>query len=358
MQIDMHYFGTYSMARAAGFDADTARTIATSAEYVDDSDRLDVTCKDNFQIRAEPTAHHPTNFKDNTDPEDQRRTWVPFHFIPGNQGSSLDERLICTTDSAIARAIVSNTLNNLEHTFSIPLLGILAHSFVDTFSHYGFSGISSPLNKIDGSTIKLSVSRDQSELKGRLAAFFARYAVGPLANFLVRLGHGSVATYPDQPYLKWEFMYVDPRRPSGLRDNQATFLAGCRRLHEIFEEARKRYHGDYDDLAASREFAAMAPAIREILACEGDAEERIKAWQKAATSGQLYNQKEAIPPYDSSMFTRDLAKLSEYTKATAKRTLVYSFLEAADFHRDYVLNDLLPKNGINIQSAKIEWHSA
>lgn len=36
MQTDMHYYGTYAMARAAGLNQDTCRKIAYSAQFVDD----------------------------------------------------------------------------------------------------------------------------------------------------------------------------------------------------------------------------------------------------------------------------------------------------------------------------------
>jgi hypothetical protein len=235
MQTDMHYYATYAMARSAGFREDIAQAIATAAEYVDDSDRLDVTCKDGFEIHAEPTAHHPTNMKDNTDPKDQKRTWVPFHFIPGGKGATLDEKLVCTTDSDFARAVVAHALDNLGHRFSVLLLGILAHSYVDTFSHYGFSGIASDVNKVRPDSFKFECSDAlNATLGNRIQHFIARYAIGPFANSLVKLGHGSVATYPDQPFLTWEFTYAAPPRPSGRRENQKTFLAGCRRLHEVF----------------------------------------------------------------------------------------------------------------------------
>lgn len=358
MQTDMHYYGTYAIARAAGFRDDIARTIATSAEYVDDSDRLDVVCKDGFEIHAEPTAHHPTDLKDNTDPQDQRRTWVPFHFIPGLHGDSVDEKLICVTDSVAARAVVTHTLQNLERPFAVPLLGILAHSYVDTFSHYGFSGISSKVNRVDTNSFKFDVSDPTKQaLSQKLGEFFARYAIGPLANYLAQLGHGSVATYPDQPFLTWEFLYDSPAHSSGSRENPITFLAGCRRLHEVFVEARSKFNGVHDDMRAYREFDDIESAIKDVLAVERDDKARAESWQQVMKAGRISRVAEAIPVYDSSMFTNDLRALDTYEKDFATRTLVYAFLEAADFHRDFILNDLLAKNGIHIESAPIEWHT-
>jgi hypothetical protein len=358
MQTDMHYFGTYAIARAAGFRKDIAQTIATSAEYVDDSDRLDVTCKDGFKIRAEPTAHHPTNLSANTDPNDQIRTWVPFHFIPGLQGTTDEDRLVCTTDSLIARSVVDHTLNNLDSDFGVPLLGILAHSYADTFSHYGFSGISSHVNLVDAPSINFDCSEAQTAtFKERLRLFLSRYAIGPFANHLVQLGHGSVGTFPDQPFLSWDFKYSKPERPSGLRENAKTFLAACERLHDVFCRARAKFNGEHDDLGAYREFSDIQAVVVEILGVEGDAARRAEAWKQASSSGRLCQYAEAIPDYDSRMFTKDLEQLAGYDRDFAVSTLVYDFLQAADFHRNFILNDLLPKNGVHIESAPIEWHS-
>lgn len=358
MQTDMHYYSTYAIARAAGFREDIARAIATSAEYVDDSDRLDVICKDGFEIHAEPTAHHPTNIKDNTDPQDQRRTWVPFHFIPGNQGSTIEEKLVCVSDSSIARAIVAHTLNSLDREFGVLLLGILAHSYVDTFSHYGFSGISCGLNRVDVDSFVFHCPDLAKEAFGaKFERFYTRFAVGPFANFLVQLGHGSVATFPDQPFLNWEFDYANPKRPSGIRENPKTFLAGCQRLHEVFVEAREKFNGVHDDISTYRDFSDMEVAIEEVLAVEGDSKARTDAWKEAALAGRIYRLAEPIPDYDSSMFTVDLLALKDYEREFATRSLVYGFLKAADFHRSFILNDLLPENGIHIESAPIDWHS-
>lgn len=350
MQTDMHYYGTYALARAAGFRADIARVIATASEYVDHSDRVDVVCKDGFEIRAEPTSHHYTS------PQDQRRTWVPFHFIPGNQGPTYDERLLCVTDSPLARAVVDHTLTNLDREFAILLLGILAHSYADTFAHYGFSGISSRMNRVDAESFAFDCSDSaKNDLGARRERFLARYATGPFGNYLVQLGHGSVATFPDEPFLRWEFVYASPVRPSGVRENPKTFLLACERLHEVFVGARERLNGVYDDMGAYRDFEDMENRIREILAVERGAEGRADAWKSAASAGHLYRKTEPLPDYDPGMFSADLRALAHHDGDFATRTLVYNFLQAANFHRNYILNDLLPGMGMQIESVPIEW---
>ena len=37
MQVDMHYYGTYALARAGGFGKEDSRIIATASQFVDDN---------------------------------------------------------------------------------------------------------------------------------------------------------------------------------------------------------------------------------------------------------------------------------------------------------------------------------
>ena len=99
MQLDMHYYGTYAMARAGGLNSDAARIIATSAQFVDDNTaQSHCGFRDGSRIDREATAHHLVD-RSNLDDHDQRRVWVPFHFIPGNIGETYTERLKCRMDS-------------------------------------------------------------------------------------------------------------------------------------------------------------------------------------------------------------------------------------------------------------------
>jgi hypothetical protein len=88
MQIDMHYYGTYAMARAAGITREAARVIAIAAQFVDDNAAKEsISFRDGGRLDAQATAHQAV-YRKNIDLEDQRRIWVPFHFLPGNQGKA------------------------------------------------------------------------------------------------------------------------------------------------------------------------------------------------------------------------------------------------------------------------------
>jgi hypothetical protein len=95
----------------------------------------------------------------------------------------------------------------------------------DTFAHFGFSGVSSRVNRVQISTLKPD-NADPLLLEW-LPTFFKKYSKqgGLLKNFRSlttdlasitggalsgALGHGAVATLPDQPYLEWEYAYEAP----------------------------------------------------------------------------------------------------------------------------------------------------
>lgn len=227
MQIDMHYYAAYALARAAGMAPEPALIIATASQYVDDSTRHRTHDHDaGTQFRAEATSHHPWQLLPNNDREDQIDVWVPFHFLPGGEGETLTQRLVCRKDSDIAKALVAHTVDQAEQPFALELLGITTHVYADTFAHFGFSGVSSRRNRVDGSSLHTETGTPtvKKYLGDRVSRFFEKYDVqgGLLANFRTlvsgsaeiltsggiedgALGHGAVAICPDQPYLEWSY---------------------------------------------------------------------------------------------------------------------------------------------------------
>ena len=377
MQIDMHYFGTYAMARAAGLKAGVCQIIATAAQFVDDNgDPEAIEFPDGGRLDFVPTAHHTLDIA-NTDPHDQRLIWVPFHFIPGNQGKSMSERLVCRKDSEIAREMVDHNLSLAGRPFGLHLVGITAHTYSDTFSHYGFSGVSSRWNRIDSSSFDLGdlkpgtykyiqekaarfrkkygkeidgmpnfrdpetwnyhASQAITELKDRFMSETAEVLSGAL-------GHGAALTYPDRPYLRWQFDYECPqKRPSGLRDNPSTFLDACEKLYGMFHRLGKEHHDAMQD--EGRPFEEIRGVVVDILATEAPCKGREQAWRTAAKAGKLFTQPESIRPYQGAQWRRGLDALKESpTSRAALNKPIFRFYQAAAIHRTFVLRDLLPKH--------------
>lgn len=249
MQKDMHYHGTYAMALAAGIPAGDAAVIAYAAQFVDDATTdADRTHEDGGYFRDINTAHHPykaavSTFADNMRNQiDQRTIWVPFHFLPGGAGDTFHEKLLCLKDGPIAREMLENHLGAHKKAFALELIGVAAHVYADTFSHYGFSGMTSPLNGIARESFQF-VDESRPDVKtylmGKMEKFFASKANIP------SLGHGSVATMPDRPFLRWRFTFEANRPGNGyvsVRDNVETTMEAREKLHRFFLRFSKLHY--------------------------------------------------------------------------------------------------------------------
>jgi len=358
MQLDMHYYGTYAMARAAGLKKEVCEIIATAAQFVDDNaEKESVEFRDGARLDVEATAHHAINIK-NLDREDQRQIWIPFHFLPGNEGAEYTQRLVCKKDSEIAQQMIEFNLSLLGQPFALPLIGITAHVYADTFSHYGFSGVSSRENKIVNDSITFhSLNPDiekyitdkakdfknnypkEGGLFDNIKSWFAEGASGAL-------GHGAVMTYPDRPYLKWDFIYEndsnDRRCPT--RNNQETFLECCIKLHDIFQRVAKE-HDDFSDKSALIKFSKIEPVVKEIISLQACKQDRVDAWKNAAPKGKLFGTgKEKIAEYDVNSWHNNRDNLTRTKDSrVAPKLPVYRFYQAAAVHRINIIRHILPE---------------
>ncbi len=357
MQLDMHYYGTYAMAKTAGLKPAICKTIATAAQFVDDNAaKSNIEFQDGGRIDAQATAHHVSDIVRNLDPQDQRQVWVPFHFLPGNKGSSFSQRLLCREDSKIARELVAHHLGYAARPVGICLIGIAAHVYADTFSHFGFSGVGSRYNKVDNDSFEFDSGLDPDiadYIKEKERDFFRRFGKGGgfianIKSWLAEtvsgaLGHGAVATYPDRPYLKWSFDYEYPKKRRETRDNRQHFLKGCEALHAMFAK-----FGQANPALSAGDgvaFQRIQDSVAAILAHEDRKEGRIKKWRTEARLGNIGPHPFQIPLYKPEVWMKQSATLNGSEKSTdALRSNLYRFYQAASIHRQFVLRELLPDN--------------
>ncbi|PCH62409.1 MAG: hypothetical protein COC19_02935 [SAR86 cluster bacterium] len=364
MQEDMHYYGTYAMARAAGLKVKDAKVVAYAAQYVDDSiaNNSEVH-KDGGMFEATASAHTNKDVIKNAagDHTEQRHVWVPFHFFPGNEGKTLSEKLACGKDSALAQEMVKNHIRHavsVKNEYGLTLMGVMAHVYADTFAHYGFSGVSSRNNKVDGRSFELIVKdpKVKAYIMGKMSSFLTKYT----PRFIVEnyrnlasiganavtgaLGHGGVGTYPDRPFLKWRFNFEENNSDSGWRDNPATFLEACEKLHAAFSE-----YGEKAGIAADPvPFESIRSKVDKILRVEADKEGRIDAWIKSINNNELFRAEDdeaLLFSKDDWEQQKDNFKYLSHSHEMKDRE-VYQFHQAAIYHRDYTLKNLLPKHGI------------
>ena len=166
-----------------------------------------------------------------------------------------------------------------------------------------------------------------------------------------KLGHASVATYPDRPFLNWEVEFEKPRPSNGVvsnRDNPATYLEGCRNIYNYFRSFVKNRYTDSDD----RSFEDIRNKVDEILRFEGKKEDRIGQWLSAIRNNSIYTAAHgelgsvSYDPQDWEDQKKSFHNL--YSSEKGLELDVYRFHQAATIHRYYVLKELLPAYNIAV----------
>lgn len=366
MQLDMHYYGTYAMARAAGMAVKHAKVVAYAAQYTDDSTHSESEPhKDGGMFETIATAHTGPEAMANAvlDHKEQRCVWIPFHFFPGGEGNSLSEKLTCVKDGKLAQEMVKNHIRHavaVKNEYGLALMGITAHVYADTFSHYGFSGVSSRDNKVDGDSFELDVKNDEvrAYVMNKFTGFLVKYAPRLVVtnyrkivsdageNTTGALGHAAVGTYPDRPFLRWRFNFEKGDKESGWRDNPATFLEACEKLHKNF-----------DDFAVQAEistgavpFNSIKSKVEDIIRLEAAKEGRIKAWKTAILNNSLFQcEPDEALDYSEKEWERQKEDYDHLINSQdIVHSEVYKFHQAAIYHRSYTLKQLLPKHGIGV----------
>ena len=244
MEIDFHFGVTYVVSRIAGLNHDHAQIVATSSQYVDDTVNtgiLKFTTGETFYRMS--TAHKKSDYH-MVMAADERRVWIPFHFLPGNDLAGAHDlefynRIVCRPNSLIAQAMAKNCIVQQSRPFGLHQLGITAHVFIDTWAHQGFAGVKSPVNVAkhirlidppESNNFFQSVRRE-----GLKAAVLQklRPKICELLNTWFPMGHGSVLHYPDHPYRKWR--YENGHGQIIERNNPQDFLEAADQLCKLIQ---------------------------------------------------------------------------------------------------------------------------
>jgi len=223
MQIDFHHTVTYVLARLAGFAHEDAAIVAYSAQYVDDAQNRGVILFDNGETFDHiASSHSVTDVEHNLSNVEDYQVWVPFHFLPGNNGqpagqdevTPIAQRLLCQPDSPVAADMCRAALDTRGQQNSLHRLGITTHVYADTFAHQRFCGFRDRLNKAQDET--------REGLLEKVEAVAAEVA---------SLGHGDVSVHPDQPFRAWK--YRDSNGFEVDRSNPDIFIEACDRIFAL-----------------------------------------------------------------------------------------------------------------------------
>jgi len=352
MQVDMHFYGTYALARAAGIKSEAAYLIAYASQFVDDAITDTTTIIDGeVCVRPIMTSHKPLDYQNARD-GDQWNVWVPFHFLPGNEPADgpFVQRMLCRKNSEVAQRVVLHALDENNASHWPYLIGIAAHVYADTFAHYGFVGFEHECNKVKAETIKTDtrhspgivkyIRAKAEDWKTKIASGFAE---------IIPVGHGAVGTYPDRPYLKWTYEYEKNKFiKSDRRDNTANYMEACECLYYFFNEYCKKNPNERDP-AGPRGWDSISHTIRFILGVEAPRDQRIPVWRKNIASGEFC---EVTPidkyiEYDKKLWMPNRIDWESDEKGIpVHETNACRFISAARRHRHFVLYELLPQIGL------------
>jgi hypothetical protein len=242
MQIDFHHGVTYCLARLAGFDRQRAEIVAHAAQYVDDAIEEGPVHFDNGQVYERISSAHKTLDYRNFEQLSNQQVWIPFHFLPGNDGmpagqhtsANVIDRTICCPNSYVAQDMVRECIRQRQAAHGLHRLGISMHVFADTWAHQGFTGVSHKINR--ASELLDEQGRPDPQKKQRIRDFFSKgmgeqlldRVTGFFVSEVLPLGHGAVLSYPDKPFLKWG--YTNGLGQVVQRDNPRDFLEAAQEM--------------------------------------------------------------------------------------------------------------------------------
>lgn len=362
MQIDFHHAVTYVVARLSGFGHAKAEIIAHSAQYVDDATNDGLIRFDNqamFQRIA--SAHKMIDYK-NIQKLANHQVWIPFHFLPGNEGlpagqnpdADFRHKIVCRPNSFVAQEMVRACINDQHKPNALHRLGITMHVFADTWAHQGFAGINDKINLVRD-VLDENNQPDPSLLEQVKNYFLDRFdeAQSQFVGGLLPLGHGAALSYPDRPYLKWH--YTNGEGAHVERDNPKDFITAA---DEMCKAMRRFQLGDAD-----ANVAGLSPSSRDQLdtmmrnTVEESGDKRHQTWLKAIANGEFGFPEEKLHYVAKGVGSWKYQAIKDTrSKQLKNQTFAYhpSFLDsnwkhfhdALQAHRFTVIHEILPRYGI------------
>ena len=363
MQIDFHHSVTYVVARLAGFDHQQANIVGHCAQYVDDATNSGLILFDNGALFSRISSAHKLLDYRNFRKLANYRVWIPFHFLPGNDGLPAGEdpegqfidKLICRPNSYVAQAMVTECIQHRDTSYGLHRLGITMHVYADTWAHQGFAGVNHRINQAT-ELVDEDGNLDR-ELAERVEKYFQKNFLEQLLGSLIGdtfpLGHGAVLSHPDKPFLKWG--YKNGLNEQIKRNNPKDFLEAT----DLMCMWMKRYQrGD-----PTAEVTGLLPEDKDLIAqmfktiTDNDGKVRHQKWLTSIREGVFSFGKEQVTYIAKGKGSWKYDALgTEKFIDTGKEEFPYhpSFLQsdwklfhdALKAHQFYVTHELLPQYGI------------
>lgn len=284
MDISFHYYAVKAIASAAGFSDEDAQTIAQYSQYIDDynpilsrrysnipdwlinkpgsnifiADKLNL-----FNFRPVTTGFKAIDVVYMITKPFQRNVISPFHFIPfsrehiekgdnmayqltiknGGDGSIISEQLSKAKDH-YQKLIGAGGKDKDAVRRSLMHIGMLLHTFADTYAHQTFSGYNENCNDkkivkvIDnmvGSDITAAVNSNANEAA-------EEYLLGAeKTGKILEIGHMLVGHVPDWTHVTFKMEYhdyIDNEKKIYCRNNTECFTNAGLEIFDFLCECR------------------------------------------------------------------------------------------------------------------------
>ena len=239
MNINFHYFAVKTIALKAGIPEQEAQMLASYSQLVDDFDIFSPIYLDRVPIFAQHLAEKVTTNKWRFYPvttgfddiskmarlifeKNQRLITIPFHFVTKkslnrypkdtprqnyrtvpthlNDGSLMSSML----NDACARYKIQSNIKNLMH------IGMLLHTFADTYAHQNFSGFwgwendSKVTRVIDNNSSGNDLTpKYKKSLPKRILEWIQKLLKRSMYKIIPSIGHADVSTAPDDSFVSF-----------------------------------------------------------------------------------------------------------------------------------------------------------
>jgi hypothetical protein len=294
MNIDFHYGVVYVVARLGGMPADDACVVAHACQYIDDATTAGLLLFKGGETYERFASAHSMHDYQNAENADNRLVWAPFHFLPANQGVTLEERAVCRPDSDIAREVVRRAIRGADAVNALHRLGVTLHSYVDTWAHQGFSGIKSDVNRVHDLEAEDCTATQWGERLKQFASHLLSEVETNVLSRIFPLGHGAALHYPDQPWAEWS--YVDMNGTRVYRKNLPDFLVAadmaCRAVRGFLSKKE-----NFEDLPGLSPEAIRALELLLSTNRDNDPDNRLRMLTDSVGAGIIPGLHEQVPAY-------------------------------------------------------------
>lgn len=352
MQLDFHFYTIYVLCRCNGMSPENAKKVAYASQHTDDAKHEHALKFENGGRFQQILSAHKIFDIDAVSSESQHRIYVPFHFIPGNHGDRIRERMVCKENSDIAQMMVQEVATLKDKPYQLHRLGIALHVYADTWSHQEFSGLHSEVNDVE---VKEVFNEDESVFSEILGIF------GGITDFLTpQIGHAKAGHLTDEPFRDWKFYNAYQDR-NMTRKNWVLCENASK---EIYEQVKSflANNSQFKD-EQSIPWDSIKSTIVSLFKQKGDIETRCQNWAETINDSRFGFECQAGEkdlPYDDREWFKEAVEVKEVpTKVDEKRKIKKYwrkddfhlsdwkyFHDAAASHRFFVLHEILAPEGI------------